>query len=278
MAGESAHEMARRAKDKAQRLESSAARWEAGSVGEAATAAALEGLPSGWSVWHDVRWPGRQRANVDHIVLGPGGVFVIDSKNWTGDVTLSLGVLRQNGRSRENAVASAADAALAVAQLVGRLAKHVEPVLCFTDRHLAGRAREVAVCGTGNLQQYLLSRPVVLSERQISDARRRIDRATSAATSGRPSAPRTSAAPRPRSSPRRRQASPARVLLVAAAAVSILTFGRSMLLEAGAEAAKVIVPESTCHTTCTQVRPPHQQGQTSGSDAQRANAKQPATC
>ena len=74
-------------------------------------------------------WPGRRFANIDHVVVGPGGVFVIDSKNWSGDVRVVEGTLRQNGRSREKAVASAADASLAVAELVGPHADSVRSVL-----------------------------------------------------------------------------------------------------------------------------------------------------
>jgi Nuclease-related domain len=36
-------------------------------------------------VFHDLAVPG-SRANVDHLVIGPTGVFVIDSKQWTGSV------------------------------------------------------------------------------------------------------------------------------------------------------------------------------------------------
>jgi nuclease-like protein len=36
-------------------------------------------------VFHDLAVPGSP-ANVDHLVLGPTGVFVIDSKQWSGSV------------------------------------------------------------------------------------------------------------------------------------------------------------------------------------------------
>lgn len=63
MAQESAREMARRQRERAERLAQSAEAWERGADGEAATARALDALPpSEWTVFHDVRWPGRQRA------------------------------------------------------------------------------------------------------------------------------------------------------------------------------------------------------------------------
>ncbi len=135
MAGESAREVARRQRAKAERLARSATLWERGAEGEEATASALGQLPRGtWTVFHDVKWPERRYANVDHIVVGPPGVFVIDSKNWSGQVAVKDGVLRQNGRSREKDVAAAAEAGLAVARLVPLPEPHlVHPVLCFCE-------------------------------------------------------------------------------------------------------------------------------------------------
>ena len=39
----------------------------------------------GFAVLHDRCIPGT-RANIDHIVISPAGVFVIDTKNWSGRV------------------------------------------------------------------------------------------------------------------------------------------------------------------------------------------------
>src|SRR6476661_7174500 len=124
MAGESARERALRARQKAERLERIADNYEKGADGEAATAAVLAALPPEWLTLHDLRWPGRRFANIDHVVIGPGGVFVVDSKKWSGRVSVDGGVLRQNGRSREKAIAGCADAALAVAALVPSYADH----------------------------------------------------------------------------------------------------------------------------------------------------------
>src|SRR3954447_8633471 len=119
MAGDSARDYARRQREKAARLERSADMWERGADGEAATASILDELGRyGWTTFHDVKWPGRQRANIDHIAVGPTGVFVIDSKNWSGDIRLVGEVLFQAGRRREREVAAAAEAALAVTQVL----------------------------------------------------------------------------------------------------------------------------------------------------------------
>jgi hypothetical protein len=41
----------------------------------------------GWVLLHDLGVPG-SRANLDHLVIGPGGVFVIDSKQYRGRLQL----------------------------------------------------------------------------------------------------------------------------------------------------------------------------------------------
>jgi hypothetical protein len=171
MAGESARAAAQRQRAKAERLTRSATLWQRGAEGEEATANALAQLPSGtWTVFHDVKWPGRRYANVDHIVVGPPGVFVIDSKNWSGQVAVKDGVLRQNGRSREKGVAAAAEAGIAVAGLVPLLEPHlVHPVLCFVrDDELSGWVRNVMVCSTTNVVTMLTSRSAVLAEHEVN--------------------------------------------------------------------------------------------------------------
>jgi hypothetical protein len=192
MAGESARESARRQRAKAERLQKSAERWERGAEGEQATASALDALPGEvWTVFHDVRWPGRRYANVDHVAVGPPGVFVIDSKNWSGTIAVRNHVLRQNGRPREEAVAGAAEAALAVAGLTPVVVpQHVYPVLCFVHNEaLTGWARDVMVCSTTNVVQLLSSRPEVLPPHILTEARLQLDAMFRSATAPLPRQP-----------------------------------------------------------------------------------------
>jgi nuclease-like protein len=66
------------------------AKWRRGSQGEQATARALRALGPDWYVRHDVE--GRF-GNLDHIVVGSGGVFLLDSKNLSGRAEVDEGVL-----------------------------------------------------------------------------------------------------------------------------------------------------------------------------------------
>ena len=53
--------------------------WSWGAEGERRTGALLEKLGAEWRVEHDIE---HDRGNWDHVVVGPGGVFVIDSKTY----------------------------------------------------------------------------------------------------------------------------------------------------------------------------------------------------
>ena len=83
--------------------------WRQGAEGEAATARALEQRlhRSDVVLMHDRRVPGRGRANIDHIAIGPTGVTVIDTKSSRGRVQLATaGIINRreqllvNGRDR----------------------------------------------------------------------------------------------------------------------------------------------------------------------------------
>ena len=67
------------------------ARWKRGAQGEQLTADILEVLPNRrWAVWHDLPVPG-SRSNIDHVVVGRTGVWVVDSKATRGDVRARRG-------------------------------------------------------------------------------------------------------------------------------------------------------------------------------------------
>jgi Nuclease-related domain len=72
--------------------------WRRGAVGERRTARLLVPLERhGWAVPHDLAIPGT-RANIDHLVIGPGGVAVIDTKQYRGRLHLDSSDLLWHGR------------------------------------------------------------------------------------------------------------------------------------------------------------------------------------
>ncbi|MFF4214782.1 nuclease-related domain-containing DEAD/DEAH box helicase [Streptomyces nondiastaticus] len=76
--------------------------WEAASEGERQVAAKLQVLTRrGWRLLLDRRWPGTRAANVDMLLVGPGGVFVIDVKNWRHAPATDGGHLTAGGRTHD---------------------------------------------------------------------------------------------------------------------------------------------------------------------------------
>jgi hypothetical protein len=62
--------------------------WRRGAAGERRTARQLSPLERhGWAVLHDLAVPS-SAANIDHLAIGPGGVFAIDSKQYRGRLQL----------------------------------------------------------------------------------------------------------------------------------------------------------------------------------------------
>jgi hypothetical protein len=69
-----------------------------GAAGERRTARLLRPLEDrGWVVLHDLAIPG-SAANIDHLVIGPGGVAVVDSKQYRGRLRLDPNGLLWHGR------------------------------------------------------------------------------------------------------------------------------------------------------------------------------------
>lgn len=70
--------------------------WRRGAEGEERVAAHLASLDEPWAVVHDLT-VGRKGANLDHLVIGPPGVFVLNTKNLTGKLTVYEHAILRNG-------------------------------------------------------------------------------------------------------------------------------------------------------------------------------------
>lgn len=57
--------------------------WNKGIKGEYIVAECLNQLPKGYFVFNDVKFPGSY-GNLDHVVVGPTGIYVIETKNYNG--------------------------------------------------------------------------------------------------------------------------------------------------------------------------------------------------
>ncbi|HVE91408.1 MAG TPA: nuclease-related domain-containing protein [Actinomycetota bacterium] len=117
--------------------------WSIGASGERRTARALEGLGLGYAVLHDRKMSGR-RSNIDHLVIGPCGVFVVETKSYSGKVRVRRREVFVNGRRRTGIVDQVLGQSRAVEEVLFRAglgAVPVTPVLCFHRAHLLRRTR-----------------------------------------------------------------------------------------------------------------------------------------
>lgn len=149
--------------------------YSQGAEGERMVAQVLGSLQRyGWVALHDVHWPGRPKANIDHIAVGPGGVVIIDAKYWTGDIELTPTKLTQNGYSRRTQVDAVADAASAVAAILApehRLATSAVLALAAQDADPTPLGATTVV-GREALPAYLVTLPPKLSAYDVADTAR----------------------------------------------------------------------------------------------------------
>ena len=127
----------------------------------------------GWTVLHDVAWPERRFATIDHLAIGPAGVFVVVSTTETALMT------------RAAATAGAADdlpqvpeieqvlaAATALRQVLPEwVADRLQPVVSVvSSAHHESLAQGVQILSTTSLPDVLASWPAVWAEWQASVA------------------------------------------------------------------------------------------------------------
>jgi hypothetical protein len=139
--------------------------WRRGAQGERRTARLLRRLPRhGFVVFHDLAVPGFQ-ANVDHLVIGPSGVFVIDSKQWTGSVHQgSDGLVWHNHYRLDRTLETVGWEARIIGRLLGTRAA---AVVCVHGAHVQGGGLEVQ--GVAIAPAHLL-RSALGYDRVLSDA------------------------------------------------------------------------------------------------------------
>ena len=159
---------------KAENYRKMAERIEKGNAGENQVAGLLDVLDgAGWHVLNDRYQSAQSRVNIDHILIGPPGVCVIDSKNWSGGrLTFDNRGMTMGRYRRDDELRSVKEAAI----VVGRRAQQAVaeaitgPVLAFAQP--VGLEAPVfehgVVClEAGQLLSWLTSVPQNLTPQQV---------------------------------------------------------------------------------------------------------------
>ncbi len=139
--------------------------WQRGAHGERHTARLLDRLTrDGFIVFHDLAVPGSP-ANVDHLVIGPTGVFVIDSKQWTGSVHQGADGLAWHNHYRLDRTL---ETVRWEAQVIGRLlGTRISALVCVHGAHVHGGGLHAQ--GVAIVPAHLL-RSALGYDRVLSDA------------------------------------------------------------------------------------------------------------
>ncbi|WP_158370805.1 nuclease-related domain-containing protein [Cellulosimicrobium cellulans] len=133
--------------------------------------ALAEAEAAGWTVLRDLHRPGSTDATVEHVAVGPGGVVLVETLRWTGEVTAHDGTLRHRGYGRTADVAAVADAAGAVTALLAPAHRRaVRAVVSLAGRDLdpaAVRGGATAV-GEPQLAAHLAALETVFSAEDVT--------------------------------------------------------------------------------------------------------------
>jgi hypothetical protein len=146
-------------------------RWRKGAAGERRVGKTLAKLPKAeWAVLHDVPIGGRG-ANVDHLVIGPGGVFTLNTKNLTGKVWVAERVFLHNGH-RTDYLPKAHREGERVARLLDAATGHpvtVTPVLVVMADEFVVKAQpsDVVVLRRRELVRWLRAQPRMLDHAAV---------------------------------------------------------------------------------------------------------------
>lgn len=153
------------------------AAWRKGWEGEKIVGDALDALgrDGRCHALHDRTIPG-SRANIDHLIVTPAGVFTVDAKRYAGRLQVR-GRGREiwvNGRNRSKIIEQAYRQVRAVETVLAHAGLSdvpVRPVLCFVGTRLPGRARTRRADGVALLSPRELR--VLLPREEVHDGVRR---------------------------------------------------------------------------------------------------------
>ncbi|TIC84427.1 3'-5' exonuclease [Nocardioides sp. GY 10127] len=124
-----------------------------------------------WHVLEDRRWPGSRRANVDFVMVGPGGVVVLDVKDWR-ELEVRDGTLFRGDAREDDEVAK-------IRALADTFADHLAPTgltraavgaaLVFSRHRVSKRLDDLAILGAREVAGWLARLPRRLSADQVSE-------------------------------------------------------------------------------------------------------------
>jgi hypothetical protein len=149
--------------------------WHPGAPGAATVGRLLATLPAEWTVFHAVPL-GKNHADIDHILVGPGGVFTINTPKHGGKrIRVGARAITVAGSTRASlpAVENEAERVAAVLRARMPLVAPVQPVLALVNARpifFRDRPGPVKVLDARGLLSWLQRLQPVLSDEEIAEA------------------------------------------------------------------------------------------------------------
>src|SRR4051812_49034648 len=149
----------------------SARSWRAGADGEEEVARSLDKLPDGWCILHAVP-VGETGSDIDHVIIGPGGVFTLNTKNHSGGkVWVAHNTFMVNGQKKDYLRNSRHEAKRATKLLSAACTFNVPvtPVIVVMAQSLTVKAKPegVEVVGRKQIAKWLSRRPPALTPETV---------------------------------------------------------------------------------------------------------------
>lgn len=148
--------------------------WYLGAVGEIAVGAILERLPDGWSARHALP-VGTKESDIDHVVVGPGGVFTINTKHHAGkNIWVAGRTMLVDGQSQQY-IRNAEGESARLARLLGERMPHhvpVQPLIVLVDpKRIMVKAppERVRVLNSHEVRRWLKQQPETLNPAAVTD-------------------------------------------------------------------------------------------------------------
>lgn len=155
--------------------------WQAGSLGEERASRKLAMLRRhGFTTLDDVLLEPGKKWNLDHLVIGPAGVFFVDAKNWRGNITVRTGSVWRHwyagpaqGRQSVKMDDEVAKVRGMASHASARLGTRVQPVIALAgakSRHFEGveKVAGVVLVSVDGLAPWLRDAPVVLAPELVT--------------------------------------------------------------------------------------------------------------
>lgn len=153
-------------------IDREASAWFAAAGEERAVAARLATLPADWTVLHSLPL-GRDGADIDHLIVGPGGVFTVHTTRYTDASVWVAGRTVLVPGARRAVVTKAIAEARRVDRIVADVLVHapaVRPLIAVVGaKRIATRRgpRAVTVLRVEHLRRFLRAQPERLTPEQL---------------------------------------------------------------------------------------------------------------